>query len=366
MSTVHPKLIEIVVEQTPRAMIAMLIVSSAYFLIFIKFIPLVVLLIWFVFQILLAVYRLYNAKMFTKYLAQQNKEYIKYNEAIFVFLNIFQAIMWTVSSILVMAYAPQPFELVSFVMIIGIITAAALSMSSLYKAYLYFFFSMIIPQIIIMISYGEHQHIGLVVFTLVYIPATILLSKAILNSRISSIEALEELAQTTDKFRKLSMIDNLTNIYNRRYFFEMSRNIISIASREEKKVSLLMLDIDYFKKINDHYGHQAGDFILVNLTKDIEKLMRKSDVFARIGGEEFAILLNDSSLEGAKVIAEKIRIMIENKIFLYDSISIHITFSIGMSELNKENTLIENLYKQADKQLYVAKESGRNRVCPSI
>lgn len=208
MPAVHPKLIESLVEQTPRAMIAMLIVSSAYFGIFIKFIPFNVLVVWFVFQILLAAYRFYNAKNFKTHLKEKNQEKIEKNEIYFIISNVFQAFMWTMSSILSFVYAPQPYELVCFVMIIGIITAAALSMSSLYKAYLIFFFLMIIPQIIILIYFGEHHHLGLVVLTLIYIPATILLSKAIYSSRLSSIEAHDDLEKSVDKLHQLSIIND--------------------------------------------------------------------------------------------------------------------------------------------------------------
>jgi len=364
MSTAHPKLIESLVDQTPRAMIAMLIVSSVYCGIFIKYIPFNILVIWFVFQMLLATYRFYNVKEFKKHLEAKNQEKIEKTELYFIISNVFQAFMWTISSILSLVYAPQPYELVSFVMIIGIITASALSMSSLYKAYLIFFFSMITPQIIILIYYGEHHHIGVAILTLIYIPATFLLSKAIYSSRLSSIQAHDDLEKSVNKLHQLSMIGELTNIYNRRYFFEIAENLIAVAAREQNKISLLMIDIDYFKSINDNYGHQTGDFILIDLVKEIEKTMRKSDVFARVGGEEFTILLNNTSLDGAKVIAEKIRKTIEDKNFTYKTISIDLTISIGISELNKENTSIENLYKQADKQLYIAKENGRNRASP--
>lgn len=367
MAAVHPKLIQSLVDQTPRAMVAMLIVSSAYFGIFSRFVPVAILVFWFVFQMFLAIYRFYNATMFKKYLAQKSHEKIEKNELYFMISNVFQAFMWTISSVLSIVYAPQPYELVSLIMIIGIITAAALSMSSLYKAYLVFFFSMIIPQIIIMISFGEHQHIGLVVLIFIYIPATILLSRAIYNSRLSSIEAHDDLEKSVDELHRLSIMDNLTNIYNRRYFFEMSQKLIATAFREQKPLSLIMLDIDYFKRVNDSYGHQAGDYILIDLVKELEKVMRKSDVFARIGGEEFTILLNNTSLEGAKVIAEKMRLTIENKVFIYNNTtSIDITISLGISELNTENTSIEDLYKQADKQLYIAKNNGRNRICASL
>ena len=364
MSNVHPKLIEVVINQTPRAMAAMLVVSFAYLFIFIPFIPLIFIFTWLLFQIILAAYRLQNVKMFKKHL--QNKDTIKINKAevYFIVLNVFQAAMWAIASLLVLAYAPQPFEFVMFLVSVGVITAATLSMSSLYKAYLIFIFSLITPQILIMLYYGDEQHIALVIFIMIYIPAIILLSKTMLNNRISSIEAHEALEKSTEKFRQLSITDALTNIYNRRYFFEIAKNIILIASREQKCTALLMLDVDYFKRINDTFGHQAGDFVLIELVKSIKDTMRSSDLFARVGGEEFAILLNNTSLTKAKVIAEKIRSMIENKEFIYNTVSIKTTISIGISEVNEGNFLLENVYKNADTQLYKAKENGRNRVCP--
>lgn len=362
MTATHPKLIEILVEQTPRAMIAMLIVSSAYIWIFFRFAPFYVLLVWFLFQICLALYRFHNAKKFKESIDNNDPVKIKKNENLFILSNIFQALMWTASSIIAIIYAPQPFELVIFVMVIGIITAAALSMSSLYKAYLVFFFLMITPQVIVLIYYGDHQHISLVILTMIYIPATILLSKAIYNSRLSNIEAHYDLENSIDELHKLSIIDNLTNIYNRRYFFKVSKKTINAACIENNEVSLLMIDIDFFKKINDNYGHQAGDFILTEFVKEIKKSIRKSDILARIGGEEFTILLNNTSLDSAKKIADKIRTAIEEKTFSYNENLISITISIGISELSTQNTSIEDLYKHADKRLYIAKENGRNRV----
>ncbi|WP_139685233.1 GGDEF domain-containing protein [Vibrio tasmaniensis] len=366
MANVHPRLIKNVVEQTPRAMIAMLIVSIAYGVMFLKFIPILVLCLWFFCQILLAWARLYNAKLFAVHLNNLNINGLNRNELFFVILNVFQAITWTISSLLVMKYAPQPFEFVSFVLIIGIITAAALSMSSLYRAYLVFFFSMLIPQIFIMLYYGEHQHISLVIFTIIYIPATILLSKSMLNNRMSSILAHEEIERSAEAFKQLSTVDNLTNIHNRRYFFEMSQSLLLMTGREKKSVSMLMIDVDNFKAINDNYGHQAGDYVLTCLARDIECLMRKSDLFARIGGEEFAILLDNTSFEDAKNIAGRIIKTVEAGAVIYNQRAIDVTVSIGISALNNEITCIEELYVCADKNLYQAKAKGRNQFYPSL
>ena len=172
--------------------------------------------------------------MFTKYLKLQDQKRLERNELYFKISNVVQAFLWTAASVLSMLYAPPAFELVSFVLAIGVITAAALSMSSLYNAYLIFFFCMIIPQVLIMIHYGEHQHLALILLTVIYIPATMLLSKAIYSSRLSSIKAHDELELSVSKFQQLSIIDSLTNIYNRRYFLELSQKLISIASREKR------------------------------------------------------------------------------------------------------------------------------------
>lgn len=362
MHLAHPKLIEIVVDQTPRAMLAILVVSFAYLFMFIQFIPLAMLLTWFAFQLLLAHQRIINGKRFKTHLTCFDEPQIKKTQIHFIIIILLQATMWAISSIMVMIYAPHPFELVMFIVVIGIITAATLSMSSLYNIYLIFVLAMVAPQMIVMVYYGDTQHIALIMFTIIYIPAIILLSKSMLNNRLSSIHAHEALAVTTEKFRQLSITDKLTNIYNRRYFFEMSQNILLIAAREKKHVTLLMLDVDYFKHVNDHYGHQAGDYVLVELVKLIKNLLRKSDLLARIGGEEFAILLNDTSLIQSKVIAEKVRLMIENTPFIHNGITIQTTISIGLAEINNENSSIEYLYKQADQQLYIAKNAGRNKV----
>jgi diguanylate cyclase (GGDEF)-like protein len=362
MQLAHPKLIDIVVDQTPKAMLAILVVSLAYFFMFIQFIPLPLLLTWLVIQVFLAHRRIINGQRFKTNMTFYNEAQIKKTQIHLIGIILLQATMWAISSVMVMIYAPHPFEFVMFIVVIAIITAATLSMSSLYHVYLVYILAMVIPQMMIMAYYGDVQHIALIMFILIYIPAIILLSKSMLNNRISSIQAHEELAATTEKFRQLSITDKLTNIYNRRYFFEMSHNLLLIAAREKKHATLLMLDVDYFKQVNDRYGHQAGDHVLVELSKLIKNLLRKSDLLARIGGEEFAILLNDTSLIQSKTIAEKLRVLIANTPIIHNGITIHTTISIGLAEVNSENTDIEHLYKQADKQLYIAKNAGRNKV----
>lgn len=359
---VHPKLIEDLIGQTPRVATATILLSLIYIGIFRQFVPPLELGIWFTLQVLSTAYRLHNVRNLERFLKEENREELRKHQAYFMVFSFCQASAWVMSAVLVVIHAPAPYEMISLVIAIGVVNSAALSMTSIYKAYLIFYFVNMVPQMFIMLYYGEPHHIGLLMIILIAIPATLILSKAIHESRLENIEAHDELEESVRKLYELSISDNLTNAYNRRYFFEASDELIEIATRERNKASLIMLDVDHFKRINDDHGHQAGDFILINLAREIKSILRDSDIFARIGGEEFSIFLNQTSLDGARVVAEKIRSVVENKVFQYESASIQITVSIGISELNDRHTTADELYKESDKKLYIAKASGRNQV----
>ena len=123
-----------------------------------------------------------------------------------------------------------------------------------------------------------------------------------------------------------------------------------------------MFDIDYFKKINDTYGHKAGDTVLISLSKLIKNNIRKVDVFSRIGGEEFAIILPNTDLQKAKELANKLKNLVEEYILVIDNQEIRITISIGLSTLDEKNQTYNQLLKIADTNLYEAKSKGRNTI----
>lgn len=161
--------------------------------------------------------------------------------------------------------------------------------------------------------------------------------------------------------KKLSRTDPLTNIRNRRSFFELAEQILTIAKRTKQPLSLLMIDIDLFKGINDTYGHIIGDEILLSLVSSIKQNIRESDVFARFGGKEFIVLLPDTNITGAIELAEKIRFFAETHPYSDEKISVSFTISIGVSEYGNENLMREFIHK-ADTALYTAKNKGRNQV----
>lgn len=179
------------------------------------------------------------------------------------------------------------------------------------------------------------------------------------------IAKLEETNAILEKEKErsdyLANRDYLTGIFNRRYMVERMKEEYYRFLREKEKFTIGIFDIDDFKKINDTYGHECGDFILVSLTKSISEFIRKMDCFARWGGEEFIVMLPKTDLEGAAVLFEKIRGNVENTKYSYNGFSVNITFTCGIAEISSEET-IDNCIVRADKALYKGKISGKNQI----
>ncbi|MCU4676097.1 GGDEF domain-containing protein [Catenovulum sp. 2E275] len=178
-------------------------------------------------------------------------------------------------------------------------------------------------------------------------------------SRKLSYQSIHELS---DKFEKLAKYDPLTSLSNRRDMLEKIQTEVSRLSRSHNPACLLLCDIDHFKLINDTHGHEAGDNVLRELSKQFKSMIRQQDIVARWGGEEFLFLLPDTSLSNAQIAAENIRYKIENSTFNTGEKNISITLSIGVSNLS-EHSSIKDSIAIADQYLYLAKQNGRNRVC---
>jgi diguanylate cyclase (GGDEF)-like protein len=171
-----------------------------------------------------------------------------------------------------------------------------------------------------------------------------------------------ELEEKNKELQELAYYDPLTGLPNRRFFFEHARLIFEEVKRYEKPLSLLVIDIDHFKKINDTYGHDVGDLVLKTFADVLRGIVRKSDICVRFGGEEFVVLLPNIDLEGAKVLAERIRETVAKNPVEHGSVVIVFTVSIGISQYRKGMQNIDELIKEADIALHRAKEGGRNRV----
>jgi diguanylate cyclase (GGDEF)-like protein len=161
---------------------------------------------------------------------------------------------------------------------------------------------------------------------------------------------------------RLSRIDPLTGLSNRRSFSTEAIRLFQLAIRHQKKLSCAMLDIDFFKKVNDSYGHDIGDNVLIVLAKACKEQIRKTDLLARFGGEEFCFMFPETDLNSAVLVAEKIRHTISELKFHSEKKIFSVTVSIGVSELLDSNDKMESILKRSDVSLYKAKETGRNRV----
>jgi diguanylate cyclase (GGDEF)-like protein len=221
---------------------------------------------------------------------------------------------------------------------------------------------------------NHEHHEPVVVFFMVYLPVFLFsifiawnntLDKRRIFLRSVMDELLRiELSQANEIISKLAHTDPLTGTYNRRHFeIELNREVIR-AQRSGQPVSLLVMDIDHFKNINDQHGHDAGDNVLKALTVTVQKELRESDLLIRYGGEEFVALLIDTPLIAAQQVAERIRhSLAQCEVSLNcGEASLHFTVSIGVAQLNTQTHDAAALFKAADRAMYVAKNNGRNQV----
>nr|WP_298143033.1 sensor domain-containing diguanylate cyclase [uncultured Pseudomonas sp.] len=160
----------------------------------------------------------------------------------------------------------------------------------------------------------------------------------------------------------LATTDQLTELLNRRGFDLLANQALQETRRNQGELCALLLDLDNFKELNDTHGHQAGDQVLRGFAHNLRDDLRQSDILCRWGGEEFVLLLKDTSVEQARVLAQKIRRQTEQSEFHYNGSALHITTSIGLAQLHAEESL-EQLLLRADRALYRAKQGGRNRLC---
>ena len=183
----------------------------------------------------------------------------------------------------------------------------------------------------------------------------------VLNNTLERASLRKEVETAHVKMAEMSTVDGLTKLYNRSYFIEALDGEFERASRYEQEMALIVLDLDYFKKVNDTYGHPAGDMVLSEIGEILKKHIRRSDLACRYGGEEFAVVLPNASKNGIYLTYERFREMVSKQPFKCESKQFHITVSIGIAFSNDAGSA-NDLLAYADRALYQAKESGRNKI----
>jgi diguanylate cyclase (GGDEF)-like protein len=170
-----------------------------------------------------------------------------------------------------------------------------------------------------------------------------------------------------EEIYRMTILDGLTGIHNKRYFLEFLERELAGAHRHRHPLSLVMFDVDHFKKVNDERGHLCGDHVLKEIAARIRPRIRREDLFARYGGEEFACILASTNLEGAVKFAEHIRGLVADRLCAFDGVTFPVTISLGVSTVwNEPGVDLLTLVKRADDNLYAAKRSGRNKVVPGV
>lgn len=178
---------------------------------------------------------------------------------------------------------------------------------------------------------------------------------------IAVVRDITERKKMEAELRRLATTDVLTGVDNRRSFMEKAEHEIRRAQRYGTSFAMIIMDIDFFKSINDKYGHQTGDIVLQQMAQTVKSALRESDIFGRIGGEEFSIILMETEQKTARLTAERIRSLIEKLDINTGKATVRLTVSIGLTFF-KEGDDISTLSKRSDKALYSAKRNGRNRV----
>lgn len=189
-----------------------------------------------------------------------------------------------------------------------------------------------------------------------------LLARVRVHMRVRLLQ--EELRRSNDRLRKLACTDPLLDIFNRRHFDDVVDTEVARVRRYGGELSVVLLDIDHFKTVNDRFGHDAGDAVLRRVARAMSDAVRRSDVVARYGGEEFVLILSATGGHGACTLAERVRTAIQDLEIAIDSVTnIRVTVSLGVAEMLGAADSTAEMLKRADEALYAAKRSGRNRVC---
>jgi len=182
------------------------------------------------------------------------------------------------------------------------------------------------------------------------------------NGRMLTYANVTNYVETTQVLERFATTDSMTGVYNRRHFLELAAAEWDRFQRYQRPMSLLVLDIDRFKPINDNHGHHAGDMAICHIAAICNETKRTSDIVARLGGDEFALLLPETEIPQAMVVAERIREAVHRQPLTVDGIAIEITLSVGLAAATLSQPGIDALMKAADEALYEAKRRGRNRV----
>ena len=268
--------------------------------------------------------------------------------------------IWGVGMAIVSYNLPFLYQSITFFMLTGIAGSALSTYSAIRYLAVLALLIILLPMVMVFIFSGKQLELLMAAAALIYIIAGIRSSRIYANSLHNSFMLTHALTDAKEDAEKLASIDMLTGINNRRAFTELAKVQIEYCKRHEHPVAAIIIDVDHFKNINDTYGHASGDSALQHLSKIVQSLTRASDVIGRIGGEEFAILLGNTKVHDAMLVAEKLKNWISDNPVHIDNEYFSMTVSIGVA--SDDSYDLELLLSHADKAMYKAKKAGRDQV----
>jgi diguanylate cyclase len=315
------------------------------------------LLSWFGLLLATAMARLILFGRYTK-AAPQGMHVLSWEKPYFITL-VLSSLVWGVGCLFIMPPDSPVHQAVIFYFLIGM-SGGAISVYSAHREMtLATIAAVLLPVTGYFLINNEFVFVGMAIGAIIFILSALRATSVLGLSMHQNLLMTHQLEISKEEAERLARVDELTGLYNRRAFYEYGKVLINNSQRNKDEISVILMDIDNFKTINDSFGHAAGDATLKQIGQILLQRLRKSDVFARVGGEEFGMLLPATSLTKAARLAEEIRHVIEQTPVSFENESFSITASFGVSSGEYD---IDTLVRQADIAMYQSKDSGRNVV----
>ena len=312
---------------------------------------------WFGFLLVTAIARLFLFSRYRK-AAPQGQDVLSWEKPYFITL-ILSSLTWGVGSLVIMPSDSFVHQAVILYFLIGM-SGGAVSVYSAHRVMtLVTVAAVLLPATGYFLLSGEFVFIGMAIGAIIFFASTIRATRVLGLAMHQNFLMTHQLEISKEKAERLARIDELTGLYNRRAFYEYGKVLTNNCQRNKDELAMILMDIDNFKSINDGFGHAAGDAALKQIGMLLLQRLRKSDVFARIGGEEFGMLLPATSLNEAALLAEELRKAIQVMPVAFENKDFNITASFGVT--SNEND-IDTLVRQADIAMYQSKRLGRNAV----
>ena len=275
-------------------------------------------------------------------------------------------IVWGVGGVLIMPRDSVLYQAVVYFFLMGMAGGAVASYSAHAVCTYVTICFVLLPSTVWFVAQDSLILRGMAVGGLVYVAAAIRATRTLSFFLRRSFQLSHELLVANDTAERLARTDELTGMKNRRAFYELAQQAFEQAERYDRPLSLISLDLDHFKRINDTWGHGAGDAALRAMARVIMNTSRMTDIAGRIGGEEIANLLPETTQEAATTHAERLRKETSEIVVVHDKAEIRFTCSIGVSSHDALVSTLDMLMARADAAMYQAKEGGRNRVCEAV